>query len=85
MLFITPDDMLSAGQCAEIVDKKMILHRVHREKTYCVDNGSLSIGRDNLYQSYHDEHGIWVEDQGAIKLLEGEILEQSVEGHRAQE
>lgn len=67
LLLMTLADMLSAGQCAEIVDKKMILHRVHREKTYCVDNGSLSIGRDNLYQSYHEEHGIWVEDQGAIK------------------
>jgi hypothetical protein len=35
-------------------------------KTICVDKQLLYIGSDNLYPSYNEEHGIWVDDKAAL-------------------
>ncbi|KAK5654251.1 hypothetical protein OQA88_7426 [Cercophora sp. LCS_1] len=35
-------------------------------KTICVDRELLYVGSDNLYPSYNEEHGIWVDDKPAV-------------------
>ncbi|KAK9412824.1 putative PLD phosphodiesterase domain-containing protein [Seiridium unicorne] len=76
LLLMTLDDQLTAKKCGDTVDKKLQLKRVEAKKThgtgivhtktYCIDHDLLYIGSDNLYPSYNEEHGIWLEDQAAI-------------------
>jgi hypothetical protein len=40
--------------------------RLMHSKTYCVDSKLLYIGSDNLYPSYNEEHGVWLEDPAAL-------------------
>lgn len=35
-------------------------------KTICIDKQLLYVGSDNLYPSYNEEHGIWVDDKPAL-------------------
>ncbi|KAK0645825.1 hypothetical protein B0T16DRAFT_445977 [Cercophora newfieldiana] len=35
-------------------------------KTICVDKELLYVGSDNLYPSYNEEHGIWVDDKPTV-------------------
>jgi phosphatidylserine/phosphatidylglycerophosphate/cardiolipin synthase-like enzyme len=35
-------------------------------KAYCVDKKLLYIGSDNPYPNYNEEHGVWIDDKGAI-------------------
>jgi phosphatidylserine/phosphatidylglycerophosphate/cardiolipin synthase-like enzyme len=58
----------------ELVRKWMVVRRIGSDfgpnsihtKTICVDEQLLYVGSDNLYPSYNEEHGIWVDDKATL-------------------
>jgi len=38
----------------------------NHNKIVCVDDQLMYIGSDNMYPSYNEEHGIWIDDKDAI-------------------
>ena len=40
--------------------------RLMHSKSWCIDSQLLYVGSDNLYPSYNEEHGVWLEDGTVI-------------------
>lgn len=65
---------MDASAADELVRKWFWVRRIGSDlgpnsihtKTVCVDEQLLYVGSDNLYPSYNEEHGIWVDDKAAL-------------------
>jgi phosphatidylserine/phosphatidylglycerophosphate/cardiolipin synthase-like enzyme len=68
------DSSLTKDAADDLVRKWMVVRRIGsgfgpdsiHTKTVCVDEQLLYIGSDNLYPSYNEEHGIWVDDKATV-------------------
>jgi len=68
------DSNITKEAADELVRKWMLVRRIGSSlgpnsihtKTLCVDKQLLYVGSDNLYPSYNEEHGIWVDDKAAV-------------------
>ena len=68
------DPSINKEAADELVRKWMLVRRIGSRfgpnsihtKTVCVDEQLLYVGSDNLYPSYNEEHGIWVDDKAAL-------------------
>ena len=73
------DAKLTDAEAWELVGKYFEIRRIGKPwgasgpnsihtKTICVDEELLYVGSDNLYPSYNEEHGIWVDDRAAVQV-----------------
>lgn len=68
------DTSLTEEAADELVRKWMVVRRIGSRfgpnsihtKTLCVDEQIVYVGSDNLYPSYNEEHGIWVDDKATV-------------------
>lgn len=72
------DKSLSEADAKGLVAKWLTIKRIDwpygkpgpdsiHTKTICVDGELLYVGSDNLYPSYNEEHGIWVDHEKTVK------------------
>ncbi|KAK0616218.1 hypothetical protein B0T14DRAFT_604565 [Immersiella caudata] len=72
------DTKLTDAEAAALVGSYLEIRRIGKPwgaggpnsihtKTICVDEELLYVGSDNLYPSYNEEHGIWVDDKPAVQ------------------
>ena len=68
------------AQIDEALKTKLHFHRIGKDdgtlwchsKIVCVDEKVMYVGSDNIYPSYNEEHGVWIEDQKTIsKWIDG--------------
>ena len=65
---------LSDAEITSLVDEKFKIKRVLEDdgknylhtKVVVVDERLMYVGSDNAYPNYNEEHGVWIEDKGAI-------------------
>lgn len=72
------DNKLTEAGALELLSKYLEIKRIRKPygengpdsihtKTICVDRQLLYVGSDNLYPSYNEEHGIWVDHEPSVK------------------
>ncbi|KAK1656425.1 hypothetical protein BDP81DRAFT_389200 [Colletotrichum phormii] len=66
-----PSGTTAAGIIQDRVHCKRIMHNDNRygqhSKIVCVDRELLYVGSDNIYPSYNEQHGVWIDDKKNIE------------------
>lgn len=66
-------EMAFNAQAGNLKDWQKKAHVNNHSKVVCVDDKLLYIGSDNIYPSYNEEHGVWIDDDATIKAWKEKI------------